>query len=554
MTQALDWARSRIREREQVTLSDAELVTSFLESRDESAFAAIVKRHGPLVLGVCNSFLHNHHDAEDAFQAVFLVLLKRAESIRPRAQLANWLYGVAYKTAYRTRQYLGKQTLRERAAALISGRRETPELQSDDFWLILDQELNRLPSKYRAPIVLCDLGGKSRREAARLLGLLDGTLSGRLTRGRRLLAARLGKRGLSFSGSVMAALLVNECASAAIPHGLAATTIRSVFTIACNGAVLSNSGNVAITSISQGVIHSMYMTKLWQAVSVVFVTVTLVGASSSVLAFRGSGPGEEPGQEALVRDGAGPAKQDSTTNSQKRSIRLNDKQAKTSQIEDQRTVELRRQEWELRWKEFVAGRGVFDFLLVSSFELGQAELVLARSHEERIEALKAELMRAFDIWEVNQRRYVAGKLVTQDLAQSRGYYESVRDRKLSMLLHGAESFSVQDSRSKRELKLAMELVDVATHAWNSHKLAFEIGQGSQAQVLYSAKQLRDAQLRTRASAAERETALRAHLDRVRRIEEIADRRFKAGQRSESELYDARYTRIEAELDLEQAGK
>ena len=142
-----------------------------------------------MVLGVCQRFLRHHHDAEDAFQAVFLIFMKRADSIRPKSQLANWLYGVAFKTACKTRSYLGKRRSRERNGVTLPDRCSAEKREWGDFWLLLDQELNKLPAKYRAPIVLCDLEGRSRREAARALGVLDGTLSGRLARARRQLAA-----------------------------------------------------------------------------------------------------------------------------------------------------------------------------------------------------------------------------------------------------------------------------------------------------------------------------------------------------------------------------
>jgi RNA polymerase sigma factor (sigma-70 family) len=554
MNGALEWARSTIRDRELSALSDAELLSHFLESREEASFAAIVKRHGPLVLGVCKRFLRNHHDAEDAFQAVFLVLMKRADSIKPRAQLASWLYGVAYKTAYKTRQYLGKHRVRERAAIRLFGRPDASDGQWDDFWFILDQELNRLPSKYRDPIILCDLDGRSRREAAHVLGILDGTLSGRLTRGRRQLAARLTRRGVSLSGAVMAALLVNESARAAMPPGLAATTVRGALAFSCKGTLFSSSGAVAIPSITRGVIHSMFMTKLWQAASVLFVAAALVGAGGTVLAYRGSGSDSATEQLEIVDNGAESTPQDSKANSQKLTNRQGENQpnAQLKRSIHQQAFEAKTREWETRWKEYQAGRGVLDFLTCLSHELAQYELVLANGRDERLDALKAEFMRAFDIWEITQSRYIAGKVGGQDMTQARGYYESVRDRKRDAQWHDIDAPpSEQIAVRMRELNLSLQLVDVATHCWNARKLEFEAGHASQAQALLSARQLRDAHLRTRLSNAERHATLNAHLDRIRGIERIAQRRSKAGQIADAELDEARYARIEAELDLEQ---
>ena len=154
-------------------------------SKDEAAFEALVRRHGPMVLGVCRRVLRNHHDAEDAFQATFLVLVRKAASIVPREMVANWLYGVAYRTALKARSMIARQRVRERQVTEMP---EPEAAEPDDCWRdlqpLLDQELSRLPDKYRVPIVLCDLEGKTGKEAARQLGWPEGTVASRLARGR----------------------------------------------------------------------------------------------------------------------------------------------------------------------------------------------------------------------------------------------------------------------------------------------------------------------------------------------------------------------------------
>src|SRR5437868_5839550 len=174
-------------------LSDGQLLDRFTQDRDEAAFAALVRRHGPLVWGVCRRVLRSHHDAEDAFQATFLVLARKAASIASRGLLANWLYGVAYNTAIKARSLAARRKAREKQVTEMP----EPEPARHDPWHdlqpLLDQELSRLPDKYRAPVVLCDLGGKTRKEAARLLGCPEGTVAGRLARGRVMLARRLAR-------------------------------------------------------------------------------------------------------------------------------------------------------------------------------------------------------------------------------------------------------------------------------------------------------------------------------------------------------------------------
>src|SRR5947209_9820637 len=163
--------------------SDAQLLAAFL-ARDEDAFNVLLRRHGQMVLGVCRRVLGNGHDAEDAFQATFLVLLRKAASLRQRELLGNWLYGVAYRTA------LEAKTARARRRAKEAAMRNRPLPDADDPWCelrpLVDQELERLPEKYRIAIVLCELEGKTRKEAAQLLGCPEGTVAGRLARARTM--------------------------------------------------------------------------------------------------------------------------------------------------------------------------------------------------------------------------------------------------------------------------------------------------------------------------------------------------------------------------------
>src|SRR6266498_1737548 len=172
--------------------TDGELLEHYLERQDQSAFEALLARHGPMVLGVCRRILASAADAEDAFQATFLVLVRKAASVVPRELVGNWLYGVAYRTATSAKAMNARRRVKERSAA-------KPEACEEAAWTdvrpLLDEELSRLPDKYRIPIVLCDLEGETRREAARQLGWPEGTLSTRLRAGRHLLAKALARRG-----------------------------------------------------------------------------------------------------------------------------------------------------------------------------------------------------------------------------------------------------------------------------------------------------------------------------------------------------------------------
>jgi len=172
--------------------SDGELLERFVMNRDEAAFTHLVRRHGPMVLGVCRRVLGHEADAEDACQATFLIFVRKAASIRPRGKVAGWLHGVARNVARRARRMAARRRRLEEAA----GRVPRPVGSDSDLCAAIDREVNRLPERYRSPVVLCDLEGMTRAEAARHLGWAEGTVASRLSRARQLLGRRLIRAGL----------------------------------------------------------------------------------------------------------------------------------------------------------------------------------------------------------------------------------------------------------------------------------------------------------------------------------------------------------------------
>src|SRR5262245_53177899 len=185
---------------------DAELLARFVADRDAEAFAHLVGRHGPMVLAVCRRVLGCAHDAEDAFQATFLVLARRAAAVGRRHLLANWLYGVAYRTAREARRAAAARRAKEQRAAAMRDTTVVPDGPEPDLHEVLDRELAALPEAYRAAVVVCDLEGLSRREAAARLGWTEGAVAGRLSRGRALLARRLAGYGLAVPAGVLGAV------------------------------------------------------------------------------------------------------------------------------------------------------------------------------------------------------------------------------------------------------------------------------------------------------------------------------------------------------------
>jgi RNA polymerase sigma factor (sigma-70 family) len=253
--------------------SDAQLLESFLVRRDEVAFEALLHRHGPMVLGVCRRVLRNVHDAEDALQATFLVLARRANSIRSRQVVGSWLYGVAYRTAMKARVINAKRRTKERQA----GEMTRPQSSSDEELLEkLDHELSRLPDKYRVPVVLCELEGKSRRDVARLLGVPEGTLSWRLAHAKKMLAKRLSRHELAIPLGVLAV---------GLSPTLRASTLQTVLT---TGAVPAK-----VLALTDGVMKAMLLTKLKITVSVATLAL-LGGVGATGLTYRATA--QEPKQ------------------------------------------------------------------------------------------------------------------------------------------------------------------------------------------------------------------------------------------------------------------
>jgi RNA polymerase sigma factor (sigma-70 family) len=278
--------------------TDGQLLERFIARRDDDAFAAMVGRHGPMVLGVCRRLLPRHHDAEDAFQATFLVLVRKAAAVVPRDMLANWLYGVAYHTALKARALTVRRQAREKqVTAMPEPEMVVPE-PGPELRRLLDKELNHLPDIYRVPIVCCDLEGKSRQEAARQLGWSEGTLSGRLSRARALLAKRLTQRGLTLSAGSLAAALSREAASAGVPYALAISTVRAGSLVAA-GHAITGAISVQVAALTEGVLHTMWLTKL-KITTALLATVCAVAIGGGGFAYRTHAAGHAGGATAGV--------------------------------------------------------------------------------------------------------------------------------------------------------------------------------------------------------------------------------------------------------------
>jgi RNA polymerase sigma factor (sigma-70 family) len=215
-------------------LGDSDLLQRFAARGEEAAFAALVRRHGPVVLGVCRRLLRCPEDAEDVFQATFLVLARQAGSIHKQRSVGSWLYGVAWRLAGKARSKAARQRL-----PVPPLPNSAPDAHGELTWRELcaglDEELKRLPEKYRAPLLSCYWQGLTQDDAARRLGWPRGTLKRRLERARELLHDRLTRRGLTLSAALLATMLAQNKAWATAPTALAADTVRAALRFADTG-------------------------------------------------------------------------------------------------------------------------------------------------------------------------------------------------------------------------------------------------------------------------------------------------------------------------------
>ena len=302
-------------------LTDGQLLSRFIELRDQDAFAALIKRHGPMVWGVCRRLLTSHHDAEDAFQATFLVLVRKAATVLPRARVANWLYGVAYMTAHRGKVAAAKARRRERQIAKMS----EPAVVEGDLWRdlqpLLDLEMSLLPDTYREVIVLCDLEGKTRKEVARQLDLPEGTVASRLARARTMLAKRLARHGLAVSGGTLAAILTEKVASAGVPFSWVSSTIKAVTLVTAGQAAATGSISVKVATLTEGVLRAMFLAKLKLAAGIVLIFVSFTGGAGLIYqtqAAQNITGTEQPGRTIQRADEPAGDKRDKTPELQRR--------------------------------------------------------------------------------------------------------------------------------------------------------------------------------------------------------------------------------------------
>jgi RNA polymerase sigma factor (sigma-70 family) len=283
--------------------TDAELLGRFAAARDEAAFEVLVRRHGPMVWGVCLRLLADRTDTEDAFQATFLILARKAAAVARRDLLANWLHGVALRTAHKARCLRARRRAHERQVAVMP----EPPVPGPDVWAglgpLLDTELSRLADKYRLPVLLCYLQGMTRQQAATALGWPPGTVAGRLARALDLLRSRLTRRGLALSAAALATVL-GEHVSAAVPDVLVAAVTGAAPGVAADGLAAA-SVSPAVAALAKGTLHAMNLATTLRTLAVLLIAGLVVGAGAAVWSRVPAGEQPTPAHAPLAgRPGA----------------------------------------------------------------------------------------------------------------------------------------------------------------------------------------------------------------------------------------------------------
>ncbi len=374
-------------------LSEWQLLERYLEGRDEIAFEALVARHGPMVLGVCRRMLADHTDVDDAFQATFLVLVRRARHLGPSDAIGPWLHGVAARVAMRSRSESARRRRFEPISADSSAIVDTRSPADREIGDVLDQELRRLPSKYRIPVILCYLEGQTHEEAARHLKWPIGTVKGRLARARDLLRSRLLRRGLTPSVAALTLALACE-SSAALSHDLLDRTVKSSMKIAL-GQVTAHVVSASITSLVDGVLTSMLLnTFKWAGVAVLvcglaFTGVGVVARQNSAATNEKTLPAMKPLTVNSQAEEAAPPSRENVAGS--KAYLVNE----LPKLEDLRNelVKAAKTEWEHAYKDYLGTNTGLERAYQASKRLMDAQETVATSPDEKGSAVKGQFER-----------------------------------------------------------------------------------------------------------------------------------------------------------------
>jgi RNA polymerase sigma factor (sigma-70 family) len=399
-------------------LSEWQLLERYLEGRDEIAFEALVARHGPMVLGVCRRMLADHTDVDDAFQATFLVLVRRARHLGPDDAIGPWLHGVAARVAMRSRSESVRRRRFEPISTEVSAIVDPRTPAERELGEVIDQELGRLPSKYRLPVVLCYLEGQTHEEAARQLKWPIGTVKGRLARARDLLRSRLLRRGLTPSVAALTLALSRE-SSAALSHDLLDRTVKSSLKIAL-GQVTAHVVSASITSLVDGVLTSMLLNTFnWAGLAVLVCGLAFTGVAVKARNDVGARNDKAPTAAKALTVKAEP-KTPAPVSPENVAEPNVEAKAQLPNLADLRKELLKtaKMEWEQAYKDYFGSNSGLERAYQASKRLMDAQAAAAISPDEKGSAIEGQFQR---IRELARTQHVNPPSSDLQLAQLRAY-------------------------------------------------------------------------------------------------------------------------------------
>lgn len=388
---------------------DGDLVRQYVDAKSESAFESLVRRHGPMVYGVARRVLRDGHAAEDAFQATFLALARKAPSLRNHAAIGGWLYRVALRAALRAKPQAAVAVTRSGSAD------PAVDAQWSELRVVLDEEIDKLPDRCRLAVIACYLNGRTADDAAKEFGCPRGTVLSRLAAAREKLRRGLTRRGFTVSIAGLTTGLTGEAATAAMPSSMIALAAK----VALPGAILAPT----VLTLTQGVLHAMWITK----VKVAVITLAAVGVLG-VGAGQYFGPGaavavpmqtpNQVGQDGKpIAIGKNELVRGNPFEELVRDVEFLKADTPERKLMKDRCDSARRELW-LRYDEFNVGRGSLDSLISAGIRVRDSALEIAATREGRIKILEAHLALTKSQVELDMARFQAGAIKEQEYQMS----------------------------------------------------------------------------------------------------------------------------------------
>jgi RNA polymerase sigma factor (sigma-70 family) len=532
----VDYLHGLVAPAEPAGVSDEQLLERFARQADEAAFGALLRQHGPLVYGVCRRILHNEHDAEDAFQATFLVLVRKVRSIVRGQSLRSWLHSVACRVALRAKT--ARREAIDRQNGELAGTGDPVHAAAwNEIQAVLDEEVCRLPEKYRGPVLLCYFEGMTCEEAARQLRCPLGTVATRLARARQRLQSRLMRRGLT-AGSVV---LLTGIGSAAVPASLADRTMQAALQITLGQSLAAAGVSERVMTLMQGALHIMALARLrW---TTLYLLIALLVSGTGALAYQ------RLGQQSSAADQ--PASEDR-------------RPPKTDRDKLQGTWLLTA--WEHEGVKKTPDQGRVKIVI-------QGDL-LAFIEDNREEAVTFTLdasknpkaIRFFDARPDSAGKLVARGIYAVDGDELKLCYDKIKEGAVptEFTAKKGSGFHLyiakrEDSKPRPAAKandklnaLLKERQDTAKAEWEDRNQQFIAGQGTFSFLYDAGRRWLDSQLDMTDKQSDRVAALEAHLQRMKELEKVQQARFDAGRIATPDLAQAKYYRLEAEIMLERA--